>query len=90
MKTQNQNLKWYNISFIAFTSMWSISNIFNNYSQQGAHAIFSWILTILFYLFPYLFIVNRLGTTFSNNDGGVSTWVECPNCISCILDLLGS
>lgn len=76
MKTQNQNLKWYNISFIAFTSMWSISNIFNNYSQQGTHAIFSWILTILFYLFPYLFIVNRLGTAFPNNDGGISTWVD--------------
>ncbi|OAQ00260.1 APC family permease [Ligilactobacillus aviarius] len=76
MKTQNQNLKWYNISFIAFTSMWSINNIFNNYSQQGIHAIFSWILTILFYLFPYLFIVNRLGTAFPNSDGGVNTWVN--------------
>lgn len=76
MKTQNQNLKWYNISFIAFTSMWSINNIFNNYSQQGIHAVFSWILTILLYLFPYLFIVNQLGTAFPNNDEGISTWIK--------------
>lgn len=73
---ENKKINWYSISFIAFTSMWSINNIFNNFAQQGLHALFSWIFIILLYFIPYLFIVSKLGAAFPNSDGGVSTWVE--------------
>ena len=76
LRKENKNLNWYNISLIAFTSMWSISNIFNNYSQQGTQAIFSWVLIISLYFIPYIWIVSKLGATFPNSSGGVSIWIE--------------
>ena len=74
-QTQKQ-LRWFNIAFIAFTSVWGLGNVVNNYAQQGLSVIVSWLLILAFYFIPYALIVGQLGSTFKDSAGGVSSWVE--------------
>ena len=71
-----KQLRWFNISFIAFTSVWGLGNVVNNYAQQGVSVIVSWLLILALYFIPYALIVGQLGSTFKDSAGGVSSWVE--------------
>lgn len=73
---KQKQLRWFNIAFIAFTSVWSLGNVVNNYAQQGLTVIVSWILIMALYFIPYTLIVGQLGSTFKDSAGGVSSWVE--------------
>ncbi|MGX7351652.1 transporter [Enterococcus canis] len=71
-----RKLRWYNIALLAFTTVWSLNNVFNNYATEGITVIFSWILIMVLYFVPYSLIVGQLGATFKDSDGGVSSWVK--------------
>lgn len=75
-KQAQKQLRWFNISFIAFTSVWGLGNVVNNYAQQGLTVIVSWLLILALYFVPYTLIVGQLGSTFKDSAGGVSSWVE--------------
>lgn len=71
-----RNMRWYNIALVAFTTVWSLNNVFNNYANQGITVIFSWIAIMLLYFIPYSLIVGQLGATFKDSDAGVSSWIK--------------
>ncbi|MCM3288742.1 amino acid permease [Paenibacillus sp. MER 180] len=72
----NKKLRWYNIALIAFVSVWGFGNVVNNYANQGLTVVTSWILIIALYFVPYALMVGQMGSTFKNDQGGVSSWVK--------------
>lgn len=76
MSTNQKQLRWTNIGIIAFSMVWGLGNVVNNYAQQGLSVVTSWIIILLLYFIPYALIVGQLGSTFKDSNGGVSSWVE--------------
>lgn len=75
-KVQEVKFKWYHVSLLAYTFVWSFGNVVNNYSEQGLEVIFSWILILISYFVPYVLMVGELGATFKESEGGVSSWIK--------------
>ncbi|NVY96567.1 amino acid permease [Lactobacillus sp. DCY120] len=75
MSTQKQ-LRWYNIALIAFSSVWGLINVVNNFANQGLVVVTSWILIMFLYFIPYTLMVGQMGTTFASDSGGVATWIK--------------
>ncbi|WP_314209170.1 APC family permease [Vagococcus salmoninarum] len=71
-----KQLRWYNISLMAFVSVWGLGNVVNNYAQQGLTVVVSWVLIMLLYFVPYALSVGQLGSTFKESNGGVSSWIK--------------
>ena len=68
---------WYTLAFMAFSTVWSMGNIINGYSEYGGlKAIISWVLIFSIYFIPYSLMVGELGATFKNSGGGVSSWID--------------
>ncbi|MDO1604867.1 amino acid permease [Lactobacillus sp. YT155] len=72
----SRNFRWYNIALIAFTAVWGLNNVVNNFANQGMVVVVSWILIMLLYFIPYTLMVGQLGSTFQDADGGVSSWMK--------------
>lgn len=71
-----KQLRWYNIALIAFVSVWGLGNVVNNYANQGLTVVVSWLLILGLYFIPYALSVGQLGSTFKDQEGGVSTWIR--------------
>ena len=76
MEESDRKLRWYNLSLMAFVSVWGFGNVVNNYANQGLQVIVSWILIIGLYFVPYVLMVGELGSTFKDGKAGVSSWIR--------------
>lgn len=75
--TSNKKILWYTLAFMAFNSVWSFGNVLNGFTYfDGVKAAGSWILVLALYFIPYALIVSELGTTFKEEGGGVSSWID--------------
>ncbi|WP_035446130.1 APC family permease [Atopobacter phocae] len=72
----SKQIRWYSVGMIAFSMVWGLGNVVNNYAQQGISVIVSWLLILGLYFIPYALIVGQLGSTFKDTNGGVSAWIE--------------
>ena len=76
-KNEAKKILWYTLAFMAFSTVWSMGNIINGYSEYGGlRAIISWILIFGLYFIPYSLMVGELGSTFKDAGGGVSSWIN--------------
>ena len=76
-KKEAKKILWYTLAFMAFSTVWSMGNIINGYSEYGGlKAIISWILIFGLYFIPYSLMVGELGSTFKDAGGGVSSWIN--------------
>lgn len=72
-----KKMLWYTLAFMAFSTVWSMGNIINGYSEYGGlKAIVSWVLIFSIYFIPYSLMVGELGAAFKNSGGGVSAWID--------------
>jgi amino acid transporter len=69
-------MKWLSLAFIGYNVVWGFGNVVNNFATQGIKAIFSWIVILALYFLPYTLIVGKLGATFKDGKGGVSSWIK--------------
>jgi len=76
-KSDAKKILWYTLAFMAFSTVWSMGNIINGYSEYGGlRAIISWVLIFAIYFIPYSLMVGELGSTFKDAGGGVSSWID--------------
>lgn len=68
--------RWFSIALISYNTVWGFNNVVNNYAQQGAAVVTSWILILVLYFIPYALMVGQLGATFKSSGGGVSSWIQ--------------
>jgi len=77
MEEKNEKqLSWLMISLIAFTFVWGLGNVVNNFAQQGIVVITSWLIILVIYFIPYSLMIGQLGSTFQDSEGGVSDWIK--------------
>ena len=72
----SKRIRWYNLAMMAFVSVWGFGNVVNNFANQGLTVVVSWILIIGLYFIPYALMVGELGSTFRDEQGGVSAWIR--------------
>ena len=73
----SKKILWYNLAFMAFSSVWGFGNVVNGFAKYGGlQAIFTWILMFALYFVPYALMVGELGSAFKNLGGGVSSWIH--------------
>lgn len=73
----SKKIVWYNLAFIAFSTVWGFGNVLNGYMYfNGVQVIFSWVLMFALYFVPYALMVGELGSAFKNSGGGVSSWIH--------------
>ena len=77
MSSKTKKILWYNLAFMAFSTVWGFGNVINGFSEYGGlKAIVSWILIFVIYFVPYALIVGELGSAFKEEGGGVSAWIK--------------
>ena len=75
--SDSKKIVWYNLAFMAFSTVWGFGNVLNGYIYfNGIQVIFSWILMFALYFVPYALMVGELGSAFKNAGGGVSSWIH--------------
>ncbi|MBA1393573.1 amino acid permease, partial [Lactobacillus sp. XV13L] len=57
-------------------TVWGLTNVVNNFANQGLVVIVSWVLIMLLYFIPYTLMVGQLGATFTTDGGGVASWIK--------------
>lgn len=77
MSENTKKIFWYNLAFMAFSTVWSFFNIINGFSNyHGLQAIGSWLIVFALYFVPYALMVGELGSTYKTMGGGVSSWIR--------------
>ncbi len=77
MDNSSKKILWYNLAFMAFSTVWGFGNVLNGFVYfNGIQVIFSWILMFALYFVPYALMVGELGSAFKNSGGGVSSWIN--------------
>ena len=74
----NSRMSWYTFAFIVFGGVWGFGNTINGFSTYGGlKAIIPWLIVFIVYFIPYALMVGELGSSFKNEEGGVSSWIKC-------------
>ena len=69
-------ITWPVLTLMALCTVIGLDDIMYNFQNQGMPVITSWILMCLLYVTPYSLMVGQLGSTFSEEGGGLSSWVR--------------
>lgn len=69
-------ISWQTLFLMALCTVIGLDDIMYNFQNQGMAVIFSWIVMVLFYVIPYSLMVGQLGSVFSTEGGGLSSWVR--------------
>lgn len=69
-------ITWTVLTLMALCTVIGLDDIMYNFQNQGMPVITSWIIMCLLYVTPYSLMVGQLGSTFSEEGGGLSSWVR--------------
>lgn len=69
-------ITWPVLTLMALCTVIGLDDIMYNFQNQGMPVITSWIIMCLLYITPYSLMVGQLGSTFSEEGGGLSSWVR--------------
>lgn len=71
-----KTITWPILTLMALCTVIGLDDIMYNFQNQGMPVITSWIIMCLLYVTPYSLMVGQLGSTFSEEGGGLSSWVR--------------
>ena len=69
-------ITWPVLTLMALCTVIGLDDIMYNFQNQRMPVITSWIIMCLLYVTPYSLMVGQLGSTFSEEGGGLSSWVR--------------
>ena len=69
-------ITWPVLTLMALCTVIGLDDIMYNFQNQGMPVITSWIIMCLLYVTPYSLMIGQLGSTFSEEGGGLSSWVR--------------
>ncbi|UQS84108.1 APC family permease [Bombilactobacillus thymidiniphilus] len=69
-------LSWPVVALIDFVTVIGFDDIIYNFQNQGLAVVTTWILMLFVFVIPYEMIVGHLGSVFSHDGGGMTTWVR--------------
>ncbi|MDN6043333.1 MAG: amino acid permease, partial [Lactobacillus sp.] len=74
--TKRSTISWPVIALMDFVTVIGFDDIIYNFQNQGLQVVGDWILLLILFVVPYELIVGHLGSTFSNEGGGLSSWIR--------------
>ncbi|ANK58995.1 APC family permease [Loigolactobacillus backii] len=73
----NRNfIKWPVVALMDFVTVIGFDDIIYNFQNQGLGVVTSWIVMLFIYVLPYSLMVGHLGSVFSQEGGGLTSWVR--------------
>ncbi|WP_099973893.1 APC family permease [Lactobacillus terrae] len=72
-------ISWPVLAMMCFVTVIGFDDLIYNLQGQGLGVVTSWILMLFLYVVPYALMVGQLGSVFSNEGGGLSSWVRGTN-----------
>lgn len=69
-------ISWPVIALMDFVTVIGFDDIIYNFQNQGLGTITTWILMLFLFVIPYEMMVGHLGSVFSKEGGGLSSWVR--------------
>lgn len=69
-------MSWPVIALIDFVTIISFENIFYPFQNQGLSVVVSWIFLLFAYVIPYALMSSQMGLTFTDQAGGLASWVR--------------
>ena len=73
---KRKKLTWPVIALMDFVTVIGFDDIIYNFQNQGLAVVSDWILLLILFVVPYELIVGQLGATFSDDGGGLSSWLR--------------
>ncbi|MCP9318116.1 amino acid permease, partial [Lactobacillus helveticus] len=61
---------------MSFVTVIGFDDLIYNFKNQGMGVITSWVLMLFLYVIPYSLMVGQLGSIFSKEGGGLSSWIR--------------
>lgn len=74
--TSTNKMKAITWPVLTLMALCTVIGLDDNFQNQGMPVITSWIIMCLLYVTPYSLMVGQLGSTFSEEGGGLSSWVR--------------
>lgn len=75
-QTKRQYLKWPVVALMDFVTVIGFDDIIYNFQNQGLGVVTSWVVMLFIYVLPYSLMVGHLGSVFSAEGGGLTSWVR--------------
>ncbi len=77
LESANRNyLKWPVVALMDFVTVIGFDDIIYNFQNQGLGVVTSWVVMLFIYVLPYSLMVGHLGSVFSSEGGGLTSWVR--------------
>lgn len=69
-------IKWPTLALLTFVTVIGFDDIIYPFQNQGLSVVLSWIFMLFTFVIPYELIAAQMGSTFTENGGGLATWVR--------------
>ena len=69
-------ISWPVIALMDFVTVIGFDDIIYNFQNQGLGIVFTWVLMLFLFVVPYEMMVGHLGSAFSHEGGGITSWVR--------------
>lgn len=69
-------ISWPVIALMDFVTVIGFDDIIYNFQNQGLAAVGTWVLMLFLFVVPYEMMVGHLGSVFSHDTGGLTSWVR--------------
>ncbi|KRN28195.1 amino acid transporter [Lactobacillus selangorensis] len=69
-------ISWPVLALMDFVTVIGFDDIIYNFQNQGLGVVTSWVVMLFIYVLPYSLIVGHLGSVFSKEGGGLTSWVR--------------
>ena len=71
-----KEIHYLSLALMDFVTVIGFDDIIYNFQNQGMAVVFSWIVLLFAYVLPYELMVGHLGSAFSKDCGGLSSWMR--------------
>lgn len=76
IEPKKKYITWQVLALMDFVTVIGFDDIIYNFQNQGMAVVFSWIVLLFAYVLPYELMVGHLGSAFSKDGGGLSSWMR--------------
>lgn len=76
LDSKKSYISWPVVALMDFVTVIGFDDIIYNFQNQGLGIVFTWILMLFLFVVPYEMMVGHLGSTFSHEGGGMTSWVR--------------
>ncbi|AKP67553.1 APC family permease [Companilactobacillus ginsenosidimutans] len=76
LDSKKSYISWPVIALMDFVTVIGFDDIIYNFQNQGLGIVTTWILMLFLFVVPYEMMVGHMGSVFSHEGGGMSSWVR--------------